>query len=237
MTTRTGSTPIFATVQLLVALIGVPMWLVVRFVSGNAFGPLDIFLLGATAGWFLLINGLRGREAWLTPFGLERGRPSTQAHALVEQSIFGVGFVSHDDSHATLHRLVAPTTPLPHQLPAPLSASESSVPAFDNDNHERQIEVRPVVHSIDEVDGIDAIGATEQRIVARGDTYWSIAAEVFGDGRDWNALEELNLGREVAPGVVIERGADLRIGWSILVPLSTQSNAGRADLMEEANVR
>lgn len=230
MTTRTGSTPIFATVQLLAALVGVPIWLVVRIANSGGFGPLDLFLVGAVAGWLLLINGLRSREAWLTPFGLERGRPSTQAHALIEQSIFGVGFVSHDHEAATLHRLVPAAAAPADQLPAPLSLLESAPNAH-------QINLRPKVQGGHAPDGIDVISETEHRVVARGDTYWSIAAEVFGDGRQWNSLEELNEGREVAPGVVLERGADLRIGWSILVPITTESNAGQDNLMEEANVR
>lgn len=237
MTTRTGSTPILATVQLLAALVGVPIWLVVRLAGGGAFGPLDLFLLGAVAGWVLLLKGLRSREAWLMPFALERGRPSTQAHALIEQSVFGVGIIRHDHTGSTLHRLVAPTTPRPDQLPAPLLVSESPVAVFGADDAPVHINLRPVVHGAPERTGIDAIDVTEHRTVGRGDTYWSIAAEVFGDGRQWKALEELNLGREVAPGVVLEAGADLRIGWSILVPMTTDSNSSSDDLMEDSHVR
>jgi len=41
----------------------------------------------------------------------------------------------------------------------------------------------------------------------------------LGDGREWGALQELNLGREVAPDVMLAEGEDLRIGWTILIPV------------------
>ncbi len=60
-------------------------------------------------------------------------------------------------------------------------------------------------------------------IVDRGDTLWTLAERLLGDGARWTELRDLNIGREVASGVVFEPGASLRNGWELAVPMAEDS--------------
>lgn len=60
-------------------------------------------------------------------------------------------------------------------------------------------------------------------IVDRGDTLWTLAERLLGGGARWAELRDLNIGREVAPGVVFEPGASLRNGWELAVPVAEDS--------------
>lgn len=63
-------------------------------------------------------------------------------------------------------------------------------------------------------------GPTVSYRVQRGDTYWSLAERHLGDGRRWKAIQDLNLGRRVGPGITLTETDTLRRGWQILVPVS-----------------
>ncbi len=54
--------------------------------------------------------------------------------------------------------------------------------------------------------------------VARGDTFWSLAERLLGDGSRWVELHDANIGAEVAPGVVLKEGDILVPGWTIAAP-------------------
>lgn len=54
--------------------------------------------------------------------------------------------------------------------------------------------------------------------VARGDSFWSLAEALLGDGGRWAELHELNVGTEVAPGVLLGEADLLTPGWVIMVP-------------------
>lgn len=66
-------------------------------------------------------------------------------------------------------------------------------------------------------------GRTVTHVVARGETWWSLAERFLGDGRRWAALVELNRGRAAAPGEVIGGATPLRRGWTIAVPQPEQN--------------
>jgi hypothetical protein len=55
--------------------------------------------------------------------------------------------------------------------------------------------------------------------VRRGETFWNLAEEQLGDGQLWAALRQLNLGRTVAPGTVLDEQSILRRGWQIVLPV------------------
>jgi DNA-binding SARP family transcriptional activator len=54
--------------------------------------------------------------------------------------------------------------------------------------------------------------------VQPGDTLWSIAAEVLGDGADWTSLATLNLGRDVGGGARFVDPDQIRAGWRLQLP-------------------
>lgn len=54
--------------------------------------------------------------------------------------------------------------------------------------------------------------------MARRESWWSIAATAAGDGALWRDLQQLNVGREVAPGVVLDAGTVLEPGMRLIVP-------------------
>lgn len=62
-------------------------------------------------------------------------------------------------------------------------------------------------------------------VVERGQTFWSLAVERLGDGCHWAALRDVNLGREVAPGVVLTESSVLRQGWSIVLPVRRENSS------------
>ncbi len=55
-------------------------------------------------------------------------------------------------------------------------------------------------------------------VVKRGDTYWSLAERLWGDGSRWNVIQNLNIGRTVSSDVVLVEGISLVPGWNILLP-------------------
>ena len=63
---------------------------------------------------------------------------------------------------------------------------------------------------------------TANHLVERGDTYWSLAVASFQDGGRWREIRDVNVGRVVAPGLVIDEESNLRRGWRIYVPPSEE---------------
>lgn len=65
---------------------------------------------------------------------------------------------------------------------------------------------------------IVATVTTQSYAVQPGDTLWSIAADLLGDGADWTSLAALNLGRDVNAGERLVDPDQLREGWRLRLP-------------------
>lgn len=62
------------------------------------------------------------------------------------------------------------------------------------------------------------VGQSVTHTTTRGETFWSLAEQQLGDGKRWTELRERNVGREVAPGVVLSESDGLQAGYQILIP-------------------
>ena len=61
--------------------------------------------------------------------------------------------------------------------------------------------------------------ASRRWLVERHDSLWGIAEDALGDGMRWREIVELNLGREVAPGVVFDAYTEsIQPGWHLVLP-------------------
>jgi nucleoid-associated protein YgaU len=69
-------------------------------------------------------------------------------------------------------------------------------------------------------------GPVAEHLVGRGDTWWSLASQTLGDGRQWATVRALNVGRRVGPDRVMGEGDQLRRGWLIVVPVVGESSEG-----------
>ena len=70
--------------------------------------------------------------------------------------------------------------------------------------------------------------------VQRRDTLWGIAQKALGQGERWREIASLNVGREVAPGVVFTGRSDvLRVGWRLALPADggDVARSGGADVV------
>jgi hypothetical protein len=55
-------------------------------------------------------------------------------------------------------------------------------------------------------------------VVRPGDSLWSIAAALLGDGDDWPAIAALNLGRTMADGLQFVDPNTIHAGWTLEIP-------------------
>ena len=55
-------------------------------------------------------------------------------------------------------------------------------------------------------------------VVRPGDSLWSIAAALLGDGDDWPAIAAVNLGRTMADGLQFVDPNTIHAGWTLLMP-------------------
>jgi len=213
MMERSATRPILATIQLSLAMLVGPLWLIYR-VTTPAIGSAaaDIVLVGFLVAWFFVAKAIIQRDNALNPTKHRDGKPMTIAHQLVDQSLLGVGIVTVQNA-GSLAMVTAPRKLEPHELP-PAKALFNFGPDVEA---VEQPNVVPIAFR-DEPDARVFDELTEY-IVGRGDTFWSISEAVLGDGRDWAELRTLNLGREVAPGETLGENDELSIGWSILVPV------------------
>jgi DNA-binding SARP family transcriptional activator len=58
----------------------------------------------------------------------------------------------------------------------------------------------------------------ESYVVRPGDSLWSIAAALLGDGDDWPAIAALNLGRTMGDGLQFVDPNTIHAGWTLLMP-------------------
>jgi len=216
--------PIVATVLVVAFGVGVPVALILRLAEGILpTQPYDIVLGVAVLAWIFIARAILDRDTPMSTLVENRLSPSRQAHSLVEQSLFGVGFTGRSsdvEPSPRIHRLQSPLDPIESLLPPP-SPGPRSGRIRGGLGEERHARLHPTLHRDDAAD--PPFPATEDYIVQRGDTFWSIAEQRLGDGRHWKAIERVNLGRQVAPGIELRPGNTLCIGWSVLVPRAEES--------------
>jgi len=221
---RQVASSLFATLQLALVGLGVPVAVFARLQDQlHPFQSIDAVLALGIALWLLLAKAAIASGDAVDSRRVNFLSPAWQAQRMVERSVFGVGFgASADDpSSAGLHLLAAAGQVTPDQLPPALI----DVSGVDRSHEAERIRVGDdaVVHAIpvlnDLAPAMEPIQETQEYIVARGDTFWSISDVILGDGRLWKTLLEMNFGREVAPGVLLDEEDELRIGWSILLPV------------------
>lgn len=59
-------------------------------------------------------------------------------------------------------------------------------------------------------------------VAERDDSWWSLAERTLGDGRRWRELRDLNAGRRMPDGSVVDRARPLlRSGWTVVLPAGT----------------
>ena len=64
----------------------------------------------------------------------------------------------------------------------------------------------------------DAPAAAVYTAVA-GDTFWSLAEAMLGDGLRWSEIRDVNLGRTMSDGTVISEATEIvRAGWELVLP-------------------
>ena len=216
--TRSLFTPLVATTQVIILVVGVPVWAIVRLTDPVLpTQTLDLALIMALVLWGLMIKALIERTSAIDSVSLGRQSAMWNFHRVVDQSLFGAGLLDDTQEQLALaHAVHQPTVITASDLPAEL-------PRTQLERHDESADLPatrsvPVLHSVEPEAPV--ILATETYTVGRGDSYWSIAEATLGDGRAWQAIQDLNVGREVAPGVVLTASGqreDLRIGWSIPV--------------------
>jgi LysM repeat protein len=64
--------------------------------------------------------------------------------------------------------------------------------------------------------------APQQWRVQEGESLWSIAETVYGDGKQWARIADANRGREVAPGQVFSDPSLIEPGWMLDIPAPVQ---------------
>jgi len=67
-------------------------------------------------------------------------------------------------------------------------------------------------------------------VVRPGDSLWSIAAALLGDGDDWPAIAALNLGRTMGDGLQFVDPNTIQAGWTLLMPDQEAPVAPGSDL-------
>ena len=82
---------------------------------------------------------------------------------------------------------------------------------------------RPTPDPVGSTAAPPVLGDLIEHVVERGQTWWTLAETRLGGGQRWSEIQAANLGREAAPGVVIDEHSILRPGWSVLVPRSAQA--------------
>lgn len=211
--------PIVATFAVALFLIGTPVALVQRLTDGllptQAY---DIVLGVAVVAWIFIGKAIIERDNPLGSLIENRLSPSWQANNLVEQSVLGVGYVSKKAANAgpSLHRLQSAADDIELLMPPVVDEPQPGRVRFENDEGSRP-RLQPTLRRDEKL--APPILATEEYVVGRGDTLWSIAEYRLGDGRRWKDIEEINIGRQVGPDVEFVEGNDLRIGWIMIVPM------------------
>ena len=220
-----ASNRLVATFVVGVFLLGVPIAVALRLSDGLLpLRSMDLVLSIGAIGWVHFAKAIFERTDPVDSTSVHRTSLRWQAHALVEASVFGASssIIATAVPRLATERLEAPSDDLGDRLPPPiLTPVAGLIEAPDAQTSRTQV-ARPVLQAATS-DDMPPIVATEPYTVARGDTYWSIAEVTLGEGRFWTAIRDLNLGREVAPGLALGADQDLRIGWSVLIPVVAEN--------------
>ena len=98
--------------------------------------------------------------------------------------------------------MAAPLAPIPvvaAELDLPVAAAEGPADVPDPDLQE--------------------VVASQRYVTRQGDTWWSIAEDLLGDGLRWKDIRTLNVDNRMGDGTVITASTDMvRPGWSLAVP-------------------
>ncbi len=108
----------------------------------------------------------------------------------------------------------------------PATAAPLTAPAVAPAHPTTRVTSRPAaavepVSSVGVVPSVDVHHATYR--VGRFDTLWSIAEATLGDGRRWQEIRDLNIGRVMPDGHRITQATDrLTPGWELILPADAQ---------------
>jgi hypothetical protein len=198
--------------------------------AGGSWASLSTVLLGvwvatgATVAVMLCRQHAAPRRLALVPAPVQR-----RGRAVRELSLFGVGTLrgwTVADPEVGLDRVVTPMPPGPDiTIPLALARPEPAGPATAGTGRPAPPPVhrsRPGVERspVAEPDAVPLASLPRQaHVVRRGETWWSLAEQLLGDGRRWDELRDLNLGSPVEPDVLIDESSVLRPGWQIQVPV------------------
>jgi hypothetical protein len=76
----------------------------------------------------------------------------------------------------------------------------------------------PALASAPSAVGVSPAPGLYSYVVRPGDSLWSIAAALLGDGDDWPAIAALNLGRTMGDGLQFVDPNTIHAGWTLLMP-------------------
>jgi len=225
---------LLATLSLVLVVFGTPLLVVSRLLDGVLpVRSLDFLIAIFVVGWVQVGLALLRRNDALEALTQPRFSLRWQADNLVAQSMLGAGLparpLMQEDGLVQVSR---PADSVAEMLPPAVKPVDRVPTTADDEAPPRRIV--PSLASQPDSDGPEVL-ATEEYVVARGDTFWSISEYVFGDGRHWKTVQKLNLGREVAPGIVLTESHEPRIGWSIVIPLvESPSETGQPAISDQS---
>lgn len=191
-------------------------------VESGASVPLKALLLFPWAALAMMVlarvvrPGVLRHRPWV-PFALE-----SVGRQVVDQSMFGAGSLARwtkSNPDVGIDRLVKPPSlDKVHRLFEIADGDRSTVAGSSSPNGAMRVVPGRVGADLAVEDRWS--GAVRDHVVGRGDTWWALAEGLLGDGDRWKVVRDLNVGREVAVGVVLGVDDELGRGWRIVVPVS-----------------
>jgi hypothetical protein len=194
--------------------------------SGTDIALIVWLLVAAMTVLALMRQTATPRRLWWLPSGLQN-----RVRSVCEVSAFGVGPLrgwTRTNPDAGLVRVTRPG-PIEHERQRVEAApDESDGPDGPDELRDDRPSPRPLRRSrvARVVPSAEPTKENKLRsrllqphLVQRGDTWWSLAEQFLADGQLWDDLRDLNLGAEVAPGVVLDLTSVLRPGWRIQIPV------------------
>lgn len=233
-TPRRTRDSVIVTGAILLLLIGAPLQLFARLLAVraavdagaaplSALAPTDAIWVGLMVLWVLVAHQLLRRAALPKDTRLFPHQAQSAMRQMVELSLFGAG------------PLLGWTTANPDVGLDWLESPATSAEAGSGSSSPTAVSPKTETNgsTIATPTALPAVTAppvrTNDYVVERGDTFWSLAEATYGDGRHWQKIRELNLGREVAPGVVMDERSDLSTGWAIVLPVVRKKEADHED--------
>lgn len=229
---------IIVTGALVLLLVGAPLKLFARLlevrtaVEGgtaplSALEPLDGLWLGFALLWLVVAHELIRRTALPRDVRLLPHHAQSATRQMVELSLFGAGPLlgwTTANPDVGLEWLEAPTPTSERDAAEYGNPGLGPLPSAD-DGEAAALTWAPASTTPLPASSTSPSLRTDDYVVKRGDTFWWLAEAIYGDGRHWQKIRDLNLGREVAPGVVMNERSDLSTGWTIAVPVIRKREA------------